>query len=141
LGAEKRWIVNQYPAIVTYLGIEMLFSYGNEFSNTGNQWMKADTTNGLEYGVQFLQSDSDFVQTKKTNRTNIGGGIQINAGIQLYLGKRCYLFAQAAPSLMLSTGTRVEENFINNTTNKYKTSQFDFDMRALVSDIGLVYKF
>jgi hypothetical protein len=51
------------------------------------------------------------------------------------------LFAQAAPSLMLSTGTRVEENFINNTTNKYKTSQFDFDMRALVSDIGLVYKF
>jgi hypothetical protein len=42
---------------------------------------------------------------------------------------------------MLSTGTRVEENFINNTTYKYKTSQFDFDMRALVSDIGLVYKF
>jgi hypothetical protein len=103
--------------------------------------MKADTTYGLDYGVQILQSDSDFVQTKKTNRTNIGGGIQINAGIQLHLGKRCYLFAQAAPSLMLSTGTRVEENFINNTTNKYKTSQFDFDMRALVSDIGLVYKF
>ena len=141
LGAEKRWIVNQYPAIVTYLGIEMLFSYGNEFSNTGNQWMKADTSYGLEYSMQNLQPDSDFVQTKETNRMNIGGGIQLNAGIQLHLGKRCYLFAQAAPSLMLSTGTRVEENFINNTTYKYKTSQFDFGMRALVSDIGLVYKF
>ena len=141
LGAEKRWTVSQCPAIVTYLGIEMLFSYGNEYSNIGNQWMKADTSHGLEYSMQNLQSDSDFIQTKKMNRTIVGGGVQINSGVQLHLGKRFYLFAQAAPSLMLSTGTRVEENFITNTTTKYKTSQFDFDMRALVSDIGFVYKF
>lgn len=141
LGAEKRWTVSQCPVIVTYLGFEMLFSYGNEFSNIGNQWMKTDTTQGVAYSMQNLQADADFIQTNRTHRTIIGGGIQFNAGVQLHLGKRCYLFAQTAPSFMLSTGTRVEENYITNTSAKYKTSQFDFDLRALVSDIGFVYKF
>ena len=141
LGAEKRWTVSQCPAIVTYLGFEMLFSYGNEFASIGNQWMKADTSHGLEYSMQNLQSDSDFIQTNRTNRTIIGGGIQLNAGVQLHLGKRFYLFAQAAPSFIFSTGTRVEEDLITNSSSKYQTSQFDFDMRALVSDIGLSFKF
>jgi hypothetical protein len=141
LGAEQRWTVSQCPAIVTYLGAEMLLSYGNEFSNIGNQWMKADTSHGLEYSIQTLQADSNFIQTKRVKRNTFGGGIQFNAGVQLHLGKRFYLFAQAAPSFLFITGTRVEEDLKNNTTTKFKTSQFDFDMRAIVSDIGLVYKF
>lgn len=141
LGAEKRWTVSQCPAIVTYLGFEVLLSSGNEFSSIGSQWMKADTSHGLEYSLHTLSPDSDFVQTKRINRSIIGGGLQFNAGVQLHLGKKCYLFAQAAPSIMLSTGTRVEEDLTAKTTSKYKTSQFDFDLRAIVSDIGFVYKF
>jgi len=141
LGLEKRWFVNSCPQIITYLGTELILSYGTENTNTGNQWLKTDSVTIAEVGNQLLQPVSEFKQTLQVRKTNIGGGIQFNAGLQLYLNKRFYLFAQAAPSFIISTVTREEENFITNSAYKYKASQFDFDMRALVSDFGFVYKF
>jgi hypothetical protein len=140
-GVEKRWTISQCPAIVTYLGLEYLMSYGVENSNIGSQWIRTDTIQGIESGIHTVDVASDFIQNKRVVKTTIGGGVQINAGIQLHLNKRFYLFVQTAPSLMLSAATREEEDIINNSTVKYKASQFDFDMRALVSDIGLSYKF
>jgi hypothetical protein len=140
-GAEKRWAISQCPSIVTYLGFEYLISYGAEYANTGSQWMKADTLQGVELDVPNMQAVSDFNQTNKVTKNTYGFGVQFNAGVQMHLNKRLYLFAQTAPSMLLSTGRRKETNVLNQTTNTYQSSQFDFDMRSLVSDVGLFYKF
>lgn len=140
-GAEKRWTVSQCPSIVTYLGFEYLMSYGVEYSSTGSQWMKSDTVQGADLAVQPMEVVSDFNQTKKISKTSYGFGVQFNAGVQLHLNKRLYIFAQTAPSMMFSTGQRKETDLITQTTKNYQSSQYDFDMRALVSDVGLFYKF
>lgn len=140
-GAEKRWTVSQCPAIVTYLGFEVLMSYGIENSSTGSQWMKSDSLQGVELNYQPMLAVSDFNQTKRVTRTSFGGGVQCNAGVQLHLNKRFYLFAQVAPTMLFTSGSRVENNLVAQTTTQFRTSQFDFDIRALVSDVGLFYKF
>lgn len=140
-GMEKRWTLSSCPAVVTYVGFEYLFSYGAENVNVGSQWMKLDTSYSLEYSMQSLQPDSNYRATQRVDVTNIGAGVQFNAGIQIQLMKKFYLFAQTAPSFMFISSTRSDKNLILDTANKYKTSQFDFDMRALVADVGLFYKF
>jgi len=140
-GAEQRWSISKCPAVTTYLGYELLFSYGIENTNIGSQWMKADTSKPVDYSMQTLEAVSDFKRTSQVSRANVGIGAQFNAGLQLHLNKRFYLFAQTSPAVMFSKVTSEEENLVSNTSKKYKSNQFDFDMRALVSDIGLTYKF
>jgi hypothetical protein len=140
-GAEKRWELRSCPKIVAYLGLEYQFLYGKENVYVGNQWMKVDTTYGLDFSMQMLQPDSNFVATEKVDVNNIGMGLQLNAGLQFHLSKRFYLFAHAAPSFSFISSNRVYQNFIQETSNKYKTFQYNFEMRAVVSDVGLVYKF
>ncbi|HRG57524.1 MAG TPA: hypothetical protein PK323_01125 [Bacteroidia bacterium] len=140
-GIEKRKNLSQCPVIVAYYGIEFQFAYGETNNTVGNQWMETDSTNIIENNPYSVKPISEFTQTKLVNKTTIGGGFQINAGLQLHLNKRIYLFAQTAPSFLISNTTRKENDYISKTTSTFKSSQFDFDMRALVSDIGLCFRF
>lgn len=141
LGAEKRKVLNTCPQIVAYFGAELLFAYGEVNASIGNQWMQLDTTIHYDYAPQNLQPAGDFMQTRSLTTTTIGGGFQLNTGLQFHLSKRMYLFAQTAPSFLLSSSTRSERDLLSKTTTTYKASQFDFDMRALIGDIGLFYRF
>jgi hypothetical protein len=140
-GIEKRWIVSACPKVLTYVGAEFMMAYGAQNTNIGNQWMKTDSITIAEIGNQSFEAVSDFKQTKEVNKTSIGAGFQINAGLQFHLNKRFYLFAQTAPSFLLSSVTQTEKDFTANNSTQFKSTNFDFDMRALVSDIGLFYKF
>ena len=140
-GIEKRWIVSACPKVLTYVGAEFIMTYGSQNTNIGNQWMKTDSIIISELGNQYFEAVSDFEQIKEVNKTLIGGGFQINAGIQVHLNKRFYFFAQTAPSFLLTSVTQTENDFITNNTKQTKSSNFDFDIRALVSDIGLSLKF
>lgn len=141
LGIEKRWLVNTCPKIITYLGAEVLMAYGTVNNSIGNQWMKSDSVTIAEIGNQTLQPVSDFKQTMEVNKTIIGGGFQLNAGLQFHLNKRLYLFAQTAPSFLLSSISYKENDYLLNTSKQTKSTNFDLDIRALVSDIGMVFKF
>jgi hypothetical protein len=139
-GAEHRWQINQCPNIVTYVGAELLFGYGIENINTGNQWMKADSSN-IDFGTQNMAPVSEFKQTRRVDKTLISGGVQVNAGIQMHLGNRFYLFAQTAPTMLLTSVSSTSKNLILNSSTSYKATVFDFDIRAIVSDIGIFFKF
>ncbi len=141
IGLEKRWVLSACPKVLTYIGAELIVAYGAQNTNTSNQWMKTDSIIIAEIGNQSFEAISDFKQTKEVNKTSIGAGFQINAGLQLHLNKRFYLFAQTAPSFLLSTVTQTEKDFTANNSTQTRSSNFDFDMRALVSDVGLFYKF
>ena len=141
IGIEKRKNLSQCPVIVAYYGVELLFAYGEINNSVGNQWMETDSSNLIENNPYSIKPVSEFTQTKTITKTTIGGGFQINAGLQLHLNKRIYLFAQTAPSFLISSTTRQEYDYISKTNSTFKASQFDFDMRALVSDIGLFFRF
>jgi hypothetical protein len=141
LGVEKRWIVSACPKVLFYVGAEFIMAYGAQNTNIGNQWMKTDSIIIAEIGTQYFEAVSDYKQTKEVNKTSIAAGFQTNAGLQLHLNKRFYLFAQTAPSFLISSVTQTEKDFTTNNSVQTKSSNFDFDMRALVSDVGLFYKF
>jgi len=141
LGIEKRWILSACPKVLTYVGAEFIMAYGAQNTNIGNQWMKTDSIFIAEIGNQSFEAVSDFKQTKEVHKTSFGAGFQINAGLQLHLNKRFYLFAQTAPSFLLSTVTQTENDYTVNNSTQTRSSNFDFDLRALVSDVGLFYKF
>ncbi len=107
IGLEKRWVLSACPKVLTYIGAELIVAYGAQNTNTGNQWMKTDSIIIAEIGNQSFEAISDFKPTKEVNKTSIGAGFQINAGLQLHLNKRFYLFAQTAPSFLLSTSPRM----------------------------------
>lgn len=141
LGIEKRWIVSACPKVLTYIGVELIMAYGAKNTVIGNQWMKTDSIIISEIGNQSFEPVSDYKKTNELNKTTIGAGLQFNAGMQMHLNQRFYLFAQTAPSFLISTIVQTEKDFITNKSIQTKSSNFDFDLRALVSDIGLVYKF
>lgn len=140
-GVEKRKVISECPKVVSYFGVEAQLAYAEQNTNVGNQWMKADSNNIMFESSINLQPAGDFIPTNNITKTTIGGGFQLNAGFQLHLNKRIYLFAQAAPSFHISSTSRKENDYISNTSTTFNSSQFDFEMRALVSDIGLFIKF
>lgn len=137
LGIEKRRTWNSCPKIIAYYGTEAQFNYGKTNQNIGFQWQEADSTSKIENNPYQFRPVSEFIPTKNITKTIIGGGFQVNLGLQLHLNKRIYLFAQTAPSFILAATTRVDNDILNNEKNEFKYSTFNFDMRAVIGDIGL----
>ncbi len=140
LGVEKRKVWNACPLIIAYYGIEAQFNYTMVDQNIGFQWYEADSTANIDNNFYQFRPISDFVQTRNVTKTIIGSGFQVNLGVQLHLNKRFYLFAQTAPSFLLSRTTRVDNDILNNRKDVSRISTFDFDMRAVIADIGIFLK-